>query len=271
MMNFRELNSFLVAICMLLLASLANGQDFKINIFFPGDVGIDNMLKSSIASVPSPDFSLVYVAVDAQTWADSTALADLLINNQKTSPADGFFLACKNTDLGKIGVQFRESFPKIPFVDTFMPSMLAANIISFRYMVLAGTSTNQAMAISFVEGLGIEDHLMAGSGFWRYLPMVEMAPFQLTTLKSGAIPDIVNFGQAATGSSRTNISVLNIEAIALVGCEGFLDIGVATGAQADLVAQKVPLQVINPIKASMGLLYSMIRNKVWISSRIFPQ
>ena len=268
--DFTRLNSLLLAVGMLFLVTFANAQDFKVNIFYPSGVGIDSMLKSTVGSMPSPDFSITYVTVDAATWGSSTDLANLLVSTQKTSPANGFLLACKSADLNSIGTQFRQSFPKIPYVDTFAPSLLAANIVSYRYMVLAGTSTNQLVAKSLVAALGIEDHLRTSAGFWRYSPMVEMMPYQLTTPKSVAISDIVSFGEAATNSHRTNSPVLNIEAIALVGCEGFLDLGVASEAQTQLAAAGFPLQVINPVKASIGLLYSMIRNKVWISSRITP-
>ena len=256
----------------LLIVFLVNhtvyADNFKINVIYPAGVGIDSMLKSSVASVQSPDFDVSYVMVDATTWSDDTSLADYLVITQQKSPADGFFLACYNKPTDIVGEQFRQIFPKVPYVDTIAPALMAANMVSYRYAVITGTDEGKSLVKRLIKDLGIENHVRYGGAtgeIFRDLFLVETISFELTTPKSGAIPDIVTLGLAATGAHNTDLLVTNIEAIVLAGCEGFLDIGVAADAQQQLTTDGFPLQVINPIKASMALLYSLIRNKVWIS------
>ncbi len=263
---YQYFNRIELGLCSLLLSAFASAADFNINVFYPGDVGIDSMLESSVASVASPDFAVSYVSVDSATWDDADSLASFLVSKQQSSPADGFFLACKNTDLNEISNQFRLTFPKVPFVDSFAPALMAANIVSYRYLVITGSENGEILTNTLIRELGIENHLrFGGTSLFRDSFMIKTMSYTLTTPKQVAILDIVNQGEAATGSHKTDVVVLNVEAIVLAGCEGFLDVGVASEAQAQLVAEKIPLQVINPVKASMGLLYSMIRNKVWVS------
>lgn len=241
---------------------------FNVNVFYPANVGIDSMLQASVSSVASPDFQYQYKPVDIGTWSDAAGLSQHLVSVQQSSPADGFFLACKNTDLDRISDLFRLTFPTVPFVDTFAPALLAANIVSYRYAVLTGTESGEALVKQLIIELGIENHLRSGgSSLFRDDFLVTSSPYTLTTSKDVAVEDIVTLGNAATGSHDTDLVVENIEAIVLAGCEGFLDVGVASEAQDQLAKESpgVPLQVINPIKASIGLLNSMIRNKVWVS------
>ncbi len=249
-----------------LLCTIAYADNFKINVFYPGGLSIDSMLQSSVGSIASPDFTVSYMPVDSSTWNNSSSLANFLVSKQQSSPADGFFLACKNIDLDKISNQFRLSFPKVPFVDSYAPALMAANIVSYRYIVITGSQAGKTLTRNLISELGIENHLrFGGSSLFRNSFMISSLPYSLTTPKEVSIQDIVNLGEAVTGSHDTDLVVLNAEAIVLAGCEGFLDLGVATASQSQLTAEKIPLQVINPIKASMGLLYSMIRNKVWVS------
>ena len=241
---------------------------FDVNVFYPGGAGIDSMLQASVSSVASPDFEYHYKPVDIATWGDTAGLSQYLVSIQQSSPADGFFLACKNTELEKIGELFRSTFPTVPFVDTFAPALLAANIVSYRYAVLTGTENGELMVKRLISELGMENHLrLGGTSVFRDDFMVTVSPYTLTTGKNVSIQDIIPLGSAATGSHHTDLLVLNIEAIVLAGCEGFLDVGVASDAQSQLAQESppVPIQVINPIKASIGLLHSMIRNKVWVS------
>ena len=251
-----------------ILGSVASfAAEFKVNVFYPADAGIDSMIESSVASVSSPDFEVTYQPVSSTDWEDPGLLTDFLISTQQSAPADGFFLACRNDDLYGISDVFRLTFPKVPFVDSFAPALMAAHVVSYRYAIMTGSDSGEALVNKLISDLGVESHVRYGGSTRpiRDVFLVEMESFALTTPKDGVIPDVVELGLTATGDDRTDSVVLNIEAIVLAGCEGFLDLGVATGAQSQLSQKGVPLQVINPIKASMGLLYSMIRNKVWIS------
>ena len=266
-----------LGLLVLLLSSLACADDsiggrildaeFKVNIFYPAHAGIDSMLESSVKSAISPDFEYHYKPVDSSTWSDASSLAGFLVSTQQSSPADGFFLACKNTDLDEISDQFRATFPKVPFVDSFAPVLLAANIVSYKYAVLTGSLEGFELVEQLIEKLGIEDHLTGGASdlFENYL-LVQGELYSLTTTKDKPIEEISYLGRVLT-RTHPNYWAFDIETIALAGCEGFLDIGVAEEAQEQLAAldPPIPLQVINPIKASIGLLHSMIRNKVWIS------
>ncbi len=261
----------------LLLASPACSDDnlkedaapYRVNVFYPKGAGIDSLLQVSVNSVASPDFKYQYKPIDNATWSDTVDLSQHLVAVQRSAPVDGFVLACKNTELDTIGNSFRSSFPTIPFVDTFAPSLLAANIVSYRYAVLTGTDSGEQLVKQLIRELGIENHLRSGgSSLFRDEFLVTSSPYTLTTSKEIAVEDIVSLGIAATGSHDTDLVVENIEAIALAGCEGFLDLGVASESQSRLAQESpsVPLQVINPIKASIGLLNSMIRNRVWVST-----
>lgn len=256
----------------LVVVSLLNpsvyADSFKINVFYPAGVGIDAMLKSSVASVQSPDFDINYITVDAATWSDESSFAKFLVATQQGAPADGFFLACYNNSMDSVGEQFRKTFPKVPYVDSFAPALMAAHIVSYRYAVIIGTDEGETLVKELIRELGIENHVRyggeAGEAF-RGIFLIVNEPFELTTTKNEAVPNIVTVGLDGTSAHRTDGPVLNIEAIVLAGCEGFLDTGVAADAQKQLTNDGFPLQVINPTKASMGLLYSMIRNKVWIT------
>ena len=241
--------------------------DFSINVFYPADAGIDSMIQSSVNSVSSPDFHVRYKPIASSTWESADSLTDHLVSTQQFDPADGFYLACKSTDLEYIGDRFRKTFPKVPFVDSFAPALMAANIVSYRHLAITGTANGEARVTGLIQELGIENHFRFGgsSGIVRDYFMVKMMPYTLTTPKKAVVDDIVLLGNSATGADNTDEVVVSVEAIILAGCEGFLEIGVASDAQATLKGQGIPLQVINPTKASMGLLYSMIRNKVWIS------
>ena len=257
-----------VTACMLTLANVCLADDFKIRVFYRQSAGIESMLQDTVSNVSSPDFEVVYTGVGDSDWNDASALASLLVSTQRSSPADGFLLACKGSDLDEISTDFRSEFPKVPFVDTFAPSLMAANIVSYRYAVFAGSEEDADLAETLAERLGVTSHLRHGAG-----PspddaslLIGYEDFDLDADKETVIPDIVSLGQVLTGSDHTSLEVLNIEAIALVGCRGFLDVGVASEAESKLAELKIPLQVINPVKASTGLLYSLVRNKVWISS-----
>lgn len=262
----------LVNLTSLLIVFLMNSSvyadGFKINVFYPSGLGIDSMLKSSVASVQSPDFDVNYVTVDATTWSDDSSLADFLVSTQQKTPANGFFLACYYESVDFVGSVFRETFPKVPYVDSFAPALMAAQIVSYRYAVITGTDEGATLVKRFIKALGIENHVRYGGvtgELFRDMFLVKAIPFELTATKSEVVPSIVTLGLAATGAHNTDLLVTNIEAVVLAGCEGFLDIGVAAEAQKQLTTNGFPLQVINPVKASMALLYSMIRNKVWIS------
>ena len=268
-MQLKLVNLASVLVALLVMCFPVCADNFKINVIYPGGTGIDSMLKSSVESVPSPDFDVNYITVDSTTWTDEASLANFLVTTQQGTPADGFFLACYNNSMADIGDQFRKTFPKVPYVDSFMPALMAAQIVSFRYLVLTGNRDGTQLATELVKELGIENHLKsnvigASSAF-----NIVTGYFDLTTLKSVTIPDIVSIGLSNTNAHNVDL-VVNIEAIALAGCEGFLDIGVALEAQQQLATHGYPLQVINPVKASMALLYSLIRNKVWITRKKLP-
>ena len=237
-------------------------------MFYNDGDDIDSMLQETVASVSSPDFSVTYNGVAEDTWNDTQALGAYLVSSQKDKPVDGFMLACKAEGLDEISDAFRAEFPKVPFVDTFAPSLLAANIVSYRYLAFAGSEEDADLVTELIGRLGIGSHLRHGSG---PAPtddslMVGYDDFELTAEKSAVVPEIVSLGEVFTGSDHTDREVLNVESIALVGCHGFLDLGVASDAESQLEDLKIPLQVINPVKASVGLLHSLVRNKVWISS-----
>ena len=245
-----------------------DGAAFEITVFYDIGADIGPMLKETVESVSSPDFSVTYSGVSESIWDDTEALAALLVSSQQSSPVDGFMLACRAEGLDEISDTFRAQFPKVPFVDTFAPSLLAANIVSYRYLAFAGSEEDADLTTELIGRLGIESHLRYGAGpppndDWL---MVTYEDFELTTDKSAVIPEIVTLGELFTGSHHTDNEVVNVEAIALLGCHGFLDLGVASDAQSQLEDLKIPLQVINPVKASIGLLHSLVRNKVWISS-----
>lgn len=244
-----------------------DSADFKVRVFYPASAGIESQLQESVASVSSPDFEVDYQGVSDSNW-NTDALGSLLVSAQQSDPVSGFFLACRAEGLDEIGRVFRAKFPKIPFVDTFSPSLMAANIISYRYAVFAGSEQDAYLAMDYINALGITSHVRLGAGPTPYDAslMVGYDDFEFTEDKNLVVSELIAFGELYTGSDHTSQIVTNIEAIALVGCRGFLDVGVASAAQSELAAAKIPLQVINPIKASIGLLYSLVRNKVWISS-----
>ena len=246
----------------------ASTAKFKVRVFYLNNYSIGSMLKDTISSVSSPDFSVVYQGVPDIDWYDTGRLGSMLVSTQQSDPADGFFLACKANGLHEVGEAFRAHYPKVPFVDSFSPSLLAANVISYRYAIFAGSIEDADVARSYVGKLGITSHVRrgAGSSLVDSSLLVGFRNFDLTTEKGHVIPQIVAFGEELTGSDHTASQVINIEAIALVGCHGFLDLGVASEAESKLLGEKIPLQVINPVKASIGLLYSLVRNRVWISS-----
>ena len=245
-----------------------DGAAFEIAVFYNAGVDMASMLQETVASVSSPDFSVTYNGVAEGTWNDNKALGAYLVSSQQDKPVDGFMLACKEEGLEEISDAFRAEFPKVPFVDTFAPSLLAANIVSYRYLAFAGSEAGASHVKALIGRLGIGSHLRygAGSAPTDVSLMVGYDDFDLTADKSAVIPEIVGLGRVFTGSDHTDREVINIEAIALVGCQGFLDLGVASDAQSQLEDLKIPLQVINPVKASVGLLHSLVRNKVWISS-----
>lgn len=253
-----------VALLLFELGSPVSAADFRINVFYPDVPNVQSNLQNSIASVASPDFTIDYIGVNSSTWTNAALLSDFLISSQRGSPADGFFLACKNSDLSVISKNFRRAYPKVPFVDSYSPSLMAANLVSFRYAIITAevglTTTNR-----LVTDLGIEDHVRTGLGPKPDERMILGLNLSLSSPKAQVVEDVVTVGRRFTGAHWTDKGVYNVEALALVGCEGFLEIGVASEAQADLDRLKIPLQVINPIKASMGLLYSAIRNRVWVS------
>ena len=262
--------SLFVLVSMAACANLCVADVFKVRVFYQESAGIESMLQSTVSSVSSPDFQVVYTGVEDNDWASAAALSALLVSTQQSDPADGFFLACRNSDLDEISIDFRAKFPKVPFVDTFSPALMAANIVSYRYAAITGSKDNMDLTESLVERLGITSHLRSGAGPAPYDDSLLIAyqDFALGADKDTVIPFVVALGESLTGSDHLYDLVINVEAIALVGCEGFLDLGVASEAQSQLATAKIPLQVINPIKASMGLLYSLVRNKVWISSEV---
>lgn len=264
MINTKRAVLIVVGLLLFEVTSPVSSADFKINVFHPDVPNVQSNLQNSIASVASPDFAVNYVAVDSNTWANVTLLSNFLISSQRGSPADGFFLACKNSDLSAISENFRRAYPKVPFVDSYAPSLMAANLVSFRYAIITAevglVTTNQ-----LVTNLGIEDHVRTSLGPQPDERMILGLNLNLSSPKAQVVEDIVSIGRRFTGAHWTDKGVYNIEALALAGCEGFLEVGVASEAQADLDRLKIPLQVINPIKASMGLLYSAIRNRVWVS------
>ena len=248
---------------------LPTDAEFAVNIFYPSDVGIDDLIRSSVNSMASPDFHFNFKPVDSTSWADPKSLADFLVSTQKSAPAHGLFLACKNSHLDEIGDTFRESFPKVPYVDAFTPALTAASVISYRYAVLTGTPEGETLVVDLIDSLGIGDHLqVGGSSSSRDNYLIQTEPYTLTTTTEIVVEDILALGISTTGSSSTDAVVLNTESIVLAGCEGFLKLGVASDAQEkfEQLNPPLPLQVINPIKAAIALLDSMIRNKVWISS-----
>ena len=268
-MKFFDINLKLWAtICLVWSTNFCLADNFKVRVFYQDSAGIEAMLQGSVSSVSSPDFEVVYTAVGDNSWNDESALASLLVSTQKSDPSDGFLLACKVLGLDQISNEFRAEFPTVPFVDTFAPSLMAANIVSYRYAIFAGSENAANYAQVLVSRLGVSSHVRRGAGAAPSDDSLLLAyqDLELNADKSAVAPRIVKVGEDLTGSNRLNGEVINIEAMALVGCNGFLSLGVASEAASQLAAANIPLQVINPIKASMGLLYSLVRNKVWISS-----
>ena len=250
-------------------SAYAQKQPYTMMVFYPDGAGIDAMLKETVESVLAPDFnSTVYRPLKADVWNDRDALSQYIIGANTSTPVSGFVLACKNNDLNYISGKVRKKFPKVPFVDTIAPSLLAANVISYRYMAVSGSPQKDPDDIlGVIEDLSIQGHLKIGGYKEGYLIRynnftLSYVPTDLELAEMLVEPYLYLFK-----SDSLDSPVINAEAIALVGCEGFISEKIAGRIQYSFAYRgNVPIQVVHPIKAAVTQLDVLIRNKTWISS-----
>jgi allantoin racemase len=230
---------------LILLSRRKAVETISIKVIIPiVDPKFNKAFKKEIKTILAPDAEFDLVNVSQGTDSIESRYQEFLdtksiIERSKQAQADGFdaiYIDC----FAEPGVGIVRELVDIPVVGGFWPAVLTANAIAQRYSIITVLPGVIPMLEDLGRSLGISDNIVS-------------------ILDVGIpVQDLTDEKQLKKKLVKKSLEAIDQGAQAIVlGCTGML--GVAEAVQQKLAKKNKPAPVIDPTKAAITMLQSLVR------------